>query len=129
MKIIITESQYNRLLESRPISQMKSRQTIVNAILGATHEITSHIYHDDYWHGVKDIYDVLDGMGLEYDVTVPNGGYRKTRDGEVKIYHFTFDITNDFGKSFPLEFDLVASQAGSVEDPWDRYDLTFYPTN
>lgn len=127
---IIKESIIKVLKENRDIHSYKSKKAITDAIYNATKGITSKIYKDEYWLGVREIESALDNLGIDYEVTVPNGGYRKTKDGgETKEYYFDMDIENVVGKVYHLEFILVCMQAGTVEDPWSRYDLAFYQIN
>ena len=130
LRKILRESIFKVLNEQINIHSFKSKKAITDAIYDATRDITSRSYHDDYWQGVRDIGNALDELGIQYDVTVPNGGYKRAKDGgEVKEYYFTMDIENEFGKVYHLEFILVCMQAGSVQDPWDRYDMVFYQIN
>ena len=127
---ILIESINKVLLETRDIHSLKSKKSITDMIYKATQNITAKLYHDEYWQGVLDIENALDNLGIEYEVTVPNGGYRKTSDGgEVKNYYFAMDIENAEGKIYHLEFILTCMQAGTVSDPWSRYDMAFYQIN
>lgn len=127
---ILVETINNILSEITDIRQLKSKQSIVNAIYRVTQPYTSKIYRDDYWQGVRDIRDVLSNMGVDCEIEVPNGGYRNIKGGgEVKEYYFHLTINNKIEQTYKFDFILVASQAGSMENPWSAYDLTFYRIN
>lgn len=107
---------------------MATKQTIKNRIYRETREMTSHIYRDDNWGAVssllKKIREALARIGenLTLSVSVIDGGYRTSKDGMSHRKEYTLSIEQDgisiFGGT------LTAHAAGSVADPFDRYDMS-----
>jgi hypothetical protein len=96
---------------------------------------SAKIYRDTNWQAVidvrNDIQGVLDSLfretAHEYDVSIApiNGGYRKNNEGtqwkEYKIELFLKQQDEPF-----MTGQLNCHAAGSVDDPFDRYDITIH---
>lgn len=94
---------------------------------------TGKFYHDDAWQGVgivrKDIQDALSNIKNaehEYEVSIApdEGGYRKSKDGMSQWKQYKVEI---FVKGSDLPFmggTLNCHAAGTVEDPFDMYDMS-----
>jgi hypothetical protein len=102
-----------------------------NRIYKLTSELTSHIYSDENWRGVYDVCDAIEDAGYEVEVTVKDGGYRNSLGGntlytgkhDVSYWkEYLLTITSEDGVT--LEGHLNCHAAGSVEDPFDRYDMS-----
>jgi len=82
------------------------------------------LYSDDYWAGVKEVWDLLDNNNIEHFLT--DTEYYKDESGNPsgKIYKFEVPFINDKGKETTLYGNLTAAGAGTVQDPLSRYDIT-----
>lgn len=107
---------------------MATKQTIKNRIYREIKEMTSHIYRDDNWAAVsyvlKGIREALSRISddLALSVSVIDGGYRASKDGVNRSKEYMLAIEQN-GKSI-IGGILTAHAAGSVADPFDRYDMT-----
>ena len=94
---------------------------------------TGRFYRDDSWEGVKlvrkDIQDALSNIKNaehEYEVSIApdEGGYRKSKDGMSQWKQYKVEI---FVKGSELPFmggTLNCHAAGTVDDPFDMYDMS-----
>ena len=92
---------------------------------------TGRFYHDDSWEGVrlvkKDIQDSFDAYCKDmYEVSISpdEGGYRKSKDGMSQWKQYKIEI---FVKGAELPFmggTLNCHAAGTVDDPFDTYDMS-----
>lgn len=118
-KIQITEQDILYMVK-RAINEVASKRTAMNRIYKVTHDITSHLYHDENWHGVTLVVDAIESLGYECEVSVKDGGYRENDGARWKEYCLT--ITTPEG--FEIHGTLNCHAAGTVEDPFDRYDMS-----
>ena len=103
------------------------------------------MYRDSSWDGVRavrqDVQTALDKLNssrnddYQYEVSIApdNGGYRKSDDGmsqwkqyKVEIYKVNknYKMDEEYPEPFMLG-TLNCHAAGSVEDPFDAYDMSF----
>jgi len=94
---------------------------------------TGRFYRDDSWEGVKlvrkDIQDALaniKNVDHEYEVSIApdEGGYRKSKDGMSQWKQYKVEI---FVKGSEIPFmggTLNCHAAGTVEDPFNMYDMS-----
>lgn len=107
---------------------MATKKTIINRVYREIKEMTSHIYRDDNWAAVsnvlKGIREALSRISddLALSVSVIDGGYRTSRDGTSHYKEYALSI-EDNGKGI-IGGTLTAHAAGSIADPFDRYDMT-----
>jgi hypothetical protein len=106
---------------------MAATKRIMNRIYNEVSDMTSHIYRDDDWRAVRFLCDKIRTTiaGISNDLTlfvsVPNGGYHSNNDGtQWKEYALSIEQA---GKEI-ICGSLTAHAAGSVQDPFDRYDMT-----
>lgn len=106
---------------------------------------TGHLYRDSSWDGVRavrqDVQTALDKLNssrnddYQYEVSIApdNGGYRKSDDGmsqwkqyKVEIYKVNknYKMDEEYPEPFMLG-TLNCHAAGSIEDPFDAYDMSF----
>ncbi len=90
----------------------------INKIIGAT---SKGFFSDESWTGVHNVWNAIRNMGVDLDVT--SADYQHDSQGRPvrKVWGFTVTVDQ---KSYVGR--LVASGAGSVEDPLSRYDITAY---
>jgi hypothetical protein len=104
----------------------KSKQAAKNAILKATQKFTRNkLYKDDYWRGPNDIFKVFDEE-LNVSWHLEKTEYRKRPEDDMptsKVWDYTITFVNNKGKEQKIGGQVIASGAGSVKDPLDRYDV------
>lgn len=101
-------------------------KTIMNRIYKEVSDMTSQIYRDDDWRAVrflcekirKTLSSISDDLKLY--VSVPDGGYQSRNGSQWKEYALSIE---DAEKEI-ICGSLTAHAAGSVADPFDRYDMT-----
>lgn len=118
---------------SHSINESVSRTKLLNAIYKEIERsrITSKLYHDEHWQGPNEAFklinDVIDRYGDgEYKViySVPDGGYRKSKDGMSQWKEYDIDIYKDDDTRPVISGHLNAHAAGKVNDPFSSYDMT-----
>jgi len=94
---------------------------------------TGHFYHDDAWEGVKlvrkdieDAFKLIKNPEHEYEVSIApdEGGYRKSKDGMSQWKQYKVEI---YVKGAEIPFmsgTLNCHAAGTVEDPFETYDMS-----
>ena len=94
---------------------------------------TGRFYHDDAWQGVtavrKDIEDafkIIKNPEHEYEVSIApdNGGYRTSKDGLSKWKQYKIEIFVKGDDESFMGGTLNCHAAGTVEDPFDTYDMS-----
>lgn len=119
-KYTISESRLKELVVEE-VKSVVTKRRLINVVYKATQQLTSRLYNDDHWQGVNDVRDALGKLGIESDIYPIDGGYRQNKDGDA------------FWKEYQVQFQyggvvvngiLNCHAAGSVEDPFDRYDMT-----
>lgn len=117
---------------STAINESVSRTKLVNMIYKEVERLrlTSKLYKDEYWQGPSDVFncirDVIAKTGGDYElvVNVPNGGYRKSKDGMSEWKEYELEIISvDDGKTVIIGM-LNAHAAGKVDDPFSAYDMS-----
>ncbi len=92
-----------------------------NQLYRSISPLTSKMYYDEWWQGKNDVIDALCENGCNVDVWCENGGYRKNSDG-VQWKEYKMEI--ECG-SYKFSAILNCHAAGSVEDPFSKYDMSF----
>lgn len=84
------------------------------------------MYRDNNWAPVHDLLNEL--RVLNIDVEIVKTEYMKNDDGTPisKRWDICVSFINDKGKEIKLYGPIVASGAGSIKEPLDRYDLVVY---
>jgi hypothetical protein len=134
------ESLYDVIQEKLQISHktsQKEKKTIQNCIYKQLQKnnTTGKFYHDDHWLGVdavrddveEGLYNAFRKTGQEYtfDIYAVNGGYRTSKDGTSKWKEYEVVIYNKKNKEQILIGTLNCHAAGTVEDPFKTYDMSF----
>lgn len=86
--------------------------------------LTSHLFNDDYWLGKTEVCNLIGSMeGItDFEVTVNNGGYRQNDSGDA--FWKEYNLMIEFNGTIVINGLLKCHAAGSVEDPFSRYDIT-----
>lgn len=119
-KIQITEQDILYMVK-RALNEVASKRTAINRIYRVTQDITGGIYHDDYWNGPRMVVNAIKSLGYEVGLGAKDGGYRKNNDG-TQWKEYQIDI--DTPEGFNIQGTLNCHAAGSMEDPFDRYDMS-----
>jgi hypothetical protein len=94
---------------------------------------TGKFYRDDAWEGVglvkKDIEDAFKNIKNaphEYEVSIApdDGGYRKSKDGMSQWKQYKVEIYVKGAEDPFMVGTLNCHAAGTVEDPFDMYDMS-----
>jgi len=123
-KIRLTEQDITKLVK-RIVTEVSSKRTIINRIYKVTHDITSHLYHDENWHGVTLVVDAIESLGYECEVTVKDGGYRSNPKDPFGLPWKEYLLRIETPEGFEVKGILNCHAAGSMQDPFDRYDMSF----
>lgn len=136
---------YDRDLDTSVKTPEKKK--VQNAIYKKLDEtrVTGKMYRDSSWEGVKlvtkDVTDALEELnskrtdGYQYEVSIApdNGGYRTAQDGmsqwkqyKVELFkvHKNFRGDEDYPNAFMVG-TLNCHAAGTIEDPFSMYDMSF----
>ena len=133
LKDILNESYSDGVLDKSIKAPEKKK--VQNAIYKQLEKTgtTGKFYHDDAWEGVglvkKDIEDAFKNIKNaphEYEVSIApdNGGYRKSKDGMSQWKQYKVEI---YVKGAEIPFmggTLNCHAAGTVDDPFDTYDMS-----
>jgi len=98
--------------------------TIKNILNSLVSEEAKGFFNDDYWSGVTDVFDVIREVGFDLETNVENGGYSPDRNS--KRWKLVTKIKDTNGKEVKLYGVLVASACGTVDEPWNKYDIVCY---
>ena len=124
-----SETQFDKSIKA---SEKRKVQNAIYKQLEKT-GTTGRFYRDDAWEGVKlvrkdieDAFKLIKNPEHEYEVSIApdNGGYRKSKDGMSQWKQYKVEI---FVKGAELPFmcgTLNCHAAGTVEDPFDMYDMS-----
>lgn len=134
------ESLYDVIQEKLQISHktsQKEKKIIQNCIYKQLQKnnTTGKFYNDDHWLGVdavrddveEGLYNAFRKTGQEYtfDIYPINGGYRTSKDGMSKWKEYEVVIYNKKNKEQILIGTLNCHAAGTIEDPFKMYDMSF----
>lgn len=110
---------------------MTAKRTIIRTIAKEVQNITSKFYNDSAWEGVdlliERVRNIIKGFGMidkhayEVNISVSHGGYRRNEEGQV-WKEWNLNVDTEDGKEI-IGGIITAHSAGTVEDPWKRYDL------
>lgn len=117
----ILESASESSLDGKTLKQARSE------IAKAWSEIPSNrIYKDPFWEPVHKFFTLLYERGIRNELV--ESRYEMNADGNPSSKRWTieFPFRNQLGKDVKVVGTLVASGAGTVEDPLSSYDVCFY---
>ena len=108
---------------------------IKNQIYKVVSPMTSHLYKDEDWSGVASILAAIRNVlaairnvlaslsdSLDLRVRVEDGGYRQCNGAHWKEY--LLSIVDESSEKQIVAGHLNAHGAGTIADPFDRYDMT-----
>jgi len=106
-----------------------SRKKLIKRIYEELNDrkITSKFYDDEYWLGVDEAIKAINYACEEFHctcvVTVKDGGYKKNSDSSGKRKEYNFEILDENKIAIAIGV-IICSAAGTLEDPFSRYDIT-----
>jgi len=108
------------------LNGMSKRQamTAINKIMT---DLTKGFHRDTAWRPINAVFKEFRELNVDYDNM--KSEYRKDRDtGKLtsKEWKFTITFENQRGRDQILYGIIIASGAGSVDDPLERYDVITY---
>jgi len=103
----------------------KSKQSARNYIYRLVYDLTKGFFTDDAWQNVSAIWKKLDENNIDNHLT--DAKYFRDEQGQPagKTWKFEVPFINNKGKLSTLYGTLTAHFAGSVQDPSERYDISF----
>lgn len=135
------ESLYNIINEKLEVKHKvtkKEKKIIQKCIYNELEKnnTTGRFYHDDSWQGVdfvrKDIeeglYNAFRKTNVEYDFLISpiDGGYQKSKDGMSQWKAYKVEIYLKKQKEEPIMIgSLNCHAAGTLQDPFETYDMSF----
>lgn len=109
--------------EEIPVIPFKTKKAVEKFIYDSVDGLVKGLHDDDAWQDIQAIWKRLRELGMDLEVTVENGGY--SPDGKSKTYKFSFPVKNSEGKTLEMNGQVVAFAAGTVGEPWKKYDMIF----
>jgi hypothetical protein len=106
-------------------SNAQVKKKYINLIYKAVKEPLSGIHRDDNWNIVFNIFEIINDTLGEYwdiDVRCDHGGYWKPITEFPNYKEFKVKIVSTTG--IEINGSLKCHSAGTMEDPFSRYDMT-----
>lgn len=133
LKDILNESYSDGVLDKSIKAPEKKK--VQNAIYKQLEKTgtTGRFYHDDAWEGVKlvrkdieDAFKNIKNAPHEYEVSIApdDGGYRKSKDGMSQWKQYKVEIYVKGAEDPFMVGTLNCHAAGTVQDPFDMYDMS-----
>jgi len=104
-------------------------KTLLGKIFG---KYSKGLFSDDNWRPVHQIFKALENEGIDYVLTSAEYGTSSGGRGigvkmpDNKTWKFEIPFRNDRGKETVLYGIIIASGAGSIDDPLSKYDVVAY---
>lgn len=96
----------------------------INAVIAGAH--LNGIFRDNTWAPIQKLWRAFDQAGIQVDLT----GSLYTKDDKgipnSKTWKFTVEWQGPKGQPVTVYGQVMASGAGSVQDPLDAYDVVAY---
>ena len=119
-KYTISENKLKELI-TEEVKSVITKRRLMNVVYKATQQLTSRLYNDEHWQGVNDIRNVLGELGIDADIYPIDGGYRQNSAGDAFWKEYQVQLQYE---GVVINGILNCHAAGSVDDPFDRYDMT-----
>lgn len=100
---------------------MATRTTYKNRLNKIFRKHTQGFFTDEYWKPIMDTLNELREVGWKYELKSVEYGH----ENGIPVRK-TWMIEIEFGVKKPFYGIIVASGAGSVHNPLERYDVTAY---
>ena len=113
-------------VETSPLDGMRKQQAIKYITKNfKVYEKLRGLFKDDSWQPINGIIGDLHQGGILLDIDKTE--YYKDNEGNPagKIWWCTIPFLNQNGRPDKLHVNITAAGAGSVNDPLNRYDVTF----
>ena len=102
-------------------SLYQTKQSAKKQLYRTISPLTSHLYHDDDWSGVRSIEAALAEEGCEVTTWCNGTGYRSNREGQ-QWKEYLMEIQCG---SYHFDAILNCHFAGTMENPYAKYDMSF----
>ena len=131
--MIINENKINKIVNDIITEVVNSKASIKNHIYKIISPFSGPKFRDNDWRHIRQVISAIENAGYDVYVSTENGGYRNSAGGNTLYHH---DPSVSYWKEWNLkivskEFDgivingvLRANFCGSVNDPYDAYDIT-----
>lgn len=119
-KYTISESRLKELVVEE-VKSIVTKRRLMNVVYKTTAPFTSRLYNDDHWQGVDDIRNSLAELNIETNIYPIDGGYRQNKTGDA--FWKEYQVQLQYG-GVVVNGILNCHAAGSVEYPFDRYDMS-----
>lgn len=89
-------------------------------------QYTKGIFHGESWEPINRLWNIFRSAAIDFVMT--GSQYRKNESGVLTSKEWKFEITfsNNNGRETILYGIVIASGAGSVQDPLEKYDIISY---
>lgn len=101
------------------MSNVKARKVVFNLL----HPYSKGFFTDDAWLPVNAMWKAMSDSGMDWNTISADYDHNSSGIPSSKRWKFDVRFTNDNGRPTILRGTVVASGAGSVSDPLNRYDL------
>lgn len=134
IKLLSENEQSLKTASGNPLNG-KSKQSAINYIYKIYKQIDhGQLYKDEAWENVHKIFNLFPKYGMDtvggYEAEYNPGGINVDEmTPKWKRWYYDFNFIDNKGKERTITFVLKAHAAGTYDDPWRSYDITFYPIN
>lgn len=109
------------------LHETADKRALKNTLYKALKPINGKYYSGENWQVVTDLKAIVEPLlpdNLALDLYCYNGGYHTSKDGTAKWKEYDFDIYDYETNKDVLNGKITCSAAGTVENPFHRYDVT-----
>lgn len=124
--MIILYSQDAELRKNTGLSGPILKKKLVREIYRYINPVTGGFFSDESWQGVRRVWQSLNKLGLDWNMTdtyYGSGHYDGEFPKKSKIWKFEVHFTNQNGRPDTIYGNVTASGNGPVADPLLRYDV------
>lgn len=110
---------------------MATRTKIKNELYKVAEVMTKSIYSDQDWRHLRAFQNILatnlKAWNPDWNIYFycENGGYHQSSDGMSKWKEYKFNIENE-KEELVLQGHINCHPAGTIADPFSKYDMTFH---
>lgn len=109
------------------LKESVDKRSLKNRLYKALRPINGKYYRDENGQAIQDFKQIVNGIieePLRLDVFVFDGGYRTSKDGYTHWKEYDFEIYDSTTNKNIIDGKITCGAAGTVEDPFSRYDVT-----